>query len=72
MVVPLSSFPNDESFQILKPLRARYVVFHFDLYDHRQAAVVKQRIEEFRDYLRPIRIEDQVWLYQIVGWPPPR
>ncbi len=72
MVVPLSSFPNDESFQILKPLRARYVVFHFNLYDHRQAAVVKQRIEEFREYLRPIRIEDQVWLYQIVGWPPPR
>ena len=72
MVVPLSSFPNDESFQILKPLRARYVVFHFNLYDHRQAAVVKQRIEEFRDYLQPIRIEDQVWLYQIVGWPPPR
>jgi len=72
MVIPLSSFPNEESFAILKPLRARYVVFHFNLYDHRQAAVVKQRIEEFREYLRPIRIEEPVWLYQIVGWPPAR
>ncbi len=70
MVVPLSSFPNEESFKILKPLRARYAVFHFNLYDHRQAAVVKQRIEQFREYLRPIRIEDQVWLFQIVAWPP--
>jgi len=72
MVIPLSSFPNQESFAILRPLRARYVVFHFNLYDHRQAAVVKQRIEEFREYLRPIRIEEPVWLFQIVGWPPAR
>jgi hypothetical protein len=31
---------------------------------------VKQRIEEYREYLRPIRLEDPVWLFQIVGWPP--
>ncbi len=72
MVIPVSSFPNAESFRILHGLRARYAVFHFDLYDHRQAAVVKQRIEEYRDYLRPIRLEDPVWLFQIVGWPPER
>lgn len=68
----LSSFPNAESFALLKPMRPHYVVFHWDLYDHRQAAEVKQRIEEYRDYLQPIRIEDPVWLYQIVGWPPQR
>lgn len=72
IAVPVSSFPNLESFAILKQRRVRYVVFHFDLYDHRQAAVVKQRIEEFREYLRPIRLEDPVWLFQIVAWPPSR
>ena len=66
----LSSFPNAESFALLKPMRPRYAVFHWDLYDHRQAVVVKQRIEEYREYLRPIRLEDPVWLFQIVGWPP--
>ena len=45
MVVPLSSFPNPESFAILKQLRARYVVFHLNLYDRRAVVELKARIE---------------------------
>jgi hypothetical protein len=70
MVVPLSSFPNPESFAILKRLRAQYVIFHLNLYDRRAVVEVKARIEQYRDYLRPMRQEDPVWLFQIVAWPP--
>jgi len=72
MVVPISSFPNPESFAILKRLRARYVVFHLDLYDHRAVVDLKARIEQYREYLRPIDLEDPVWLFQIAAWPPER
>ena len=72
MVVPLSSFPNPESFAILKQLRAQYVVFHLNLYDRRAVVELKARIEQYREYLRPIRVEDPVWLFQIAAWPPER
>jgi hypothetical protein len=72
MVVPLSSFPNPESFAILKQLRAQYVVFHLNLYDRRAVVDLKARIEQYREYLRPIRLEDPVWLFQIAAWPPER
>jgi hypothetical protein len=71
MVVPLSSFPNPESFAILKQLRARYVIFHLNLYDRRAVVEVRARIERYREYLRPIRLEDPVWLFEIAAWPPP-
>ena len=41
MVMPLQSFPNPESFAILKQLRARYVVFHLNLYDRRGGVELK-------------------------------
>ncbi len=72
MVMPLSSFPNPESFAILKQLRAQYVVFHLNLYDRRAVVDLKERIEQYRDYLRPIRLEDPVWLFHIAAWPPER
>ena len=72
MVVPLSSFPNPESFAILKQLRAQYVLFHLNLYDRRAVVELKARIEQYREYLRPIRLEDPVWLFQIAAWPPER
>jgi hypothetical protein len=70
MVVPLSSFPNPESFAILKRLRARYVVFHLNMYDHRAVDDLKARIAQYSEYLRPVRLEDPVWLFHIVAWPP--
>jgi hypothetical protein len=72
MVVPVSSFPNPESFGILKRLGAQYVVFHLDLYDHRALVDLKARIAQYREYLRPICLEDPVWLFQIAAWPSER
>jgi hypothetical protein len=72
MVVPVSSFPNDESFAILKPYRVRYAVFHMNLYSRSAWKAVEARLEEYRAYLKPIRKEDPVWLFEIVAWPPSR
>jgi hypothetical protein len=69
MTVPVSSFPNPESFKILQGLRVRYVVFHLDLYARSASTDLKKRISEYRDYLRPIRLEDSVWLFEITAWP---
>jgi hypothetical protein len=69
MLIPISSFPTLESFAILKRLGARYVVFHPTLYHRIALRDVKARLQEFRDYLRPLWTEGNVWLYEIVAWP---
>ncbi|MBI2835791.1 MAG: hypothetical protein HYX76_15330 [Acidobacteria bacterium] len=66
---PVSSFPSTESFAILKKHRVRYVVFHLNLFDHRRRERLLTRIEEYREYLRPLVTEDVLWLYEIVAWP---
>lgn len=71
MVVPLSSFPNPESFAILKQFRVRYVIFHLNLYSRAARRDLEARLETFRAYLRPIRKEDPAWLFEITAWPPP-
>jgi len=69
MVVPVSSFPNEESFRILRDHRTRYAVFHLNDYDRRSRAKVLARIEQYRPYLRPIVTDGDSWLFEIVGWP---
>ncbi|HQZ38233.1 MAG TPA: hypothetical protein PLH72_04255 [Vicinamibacterales bacterium] len=68
-VIPLSSFPTRESFQILGKLGARYVVFHLNLYDTRSRARLLERIDSYGAYLRPLVREGDVWLFEIVGFP---
>jgi hypothetical protein len=68
-VVPLSSFPTRESFQILGWLGARYVVFHLGLYDARSRQHLIERIDTYRAYLRPLVQEGNEWLFEIVGYP---
>jgi hypothetical protein len=70
-VLPLSSFPSTESFGILEDLGARYAIFHLDLTDPRTREKLITRIEvDYRDYLRPLERDGEVWLYEIVAWPP--
>jgi hypothetical protein len=69
MVIPMSSFPTRESFALLERRRARYVVFHLNLYDRRSREKLMQRLEQYQQYLAPLSREDDVWLYEIVGWP---
>jgi hypothetical protein len=68
--LPLSTFPSAESFAILEPLGARYAVFHLDLTPRDAREPLIERIEvTYRDYLRPIEKDGDVWLFEIVGWP---
>ena len=68
--LPLSGFPSPDSFKILEPLAARYVVVHLDLMDAQSREAIIERFErEYVNYLRPIEKDGDVWLYEIIGWP---
>lgn len=69
MVIPLSSFPTRESFRLLEPRRVRYAIFHLDLYDRRSREKLLERLEQYREFLSPLSREDDVWLFEITGWP---
>ena len=68
-VLQLSSFPTRESFGILARARARYVVFHLDMYDPRSRERLLERIQTYARYLRPLSQQGSVWLYEIVDSP---
>ncbi|MCC7123612.1 MAG: hypothetical protein IT178_02100 [Acidobacteria bacterium] len=68
-VVPLSSFPTRESFRILARAGARYTMFHLNMYDVRSRERLKERLDTYRDYLRPLVQDGDVWLFEIVGFP---
>jgi hypothetical protein len=69
MVIPMSSFPTRESFGMLEGMRTRYAVFHLNYYDRRSREKLLERIERYGEFLTPLSREDEVWLYEIVGWP---
>lgn len=66
----LNSFPSQESFAILKELGARYAMFHLNLMDERKREKTIQRIHgEYAMFLRPLATSQDVWLFEIIGWP---
>jgi hypothetical protein len=69
MAVPLSSFPSIEAFRYLRQRKARYAVFHWNLYDARSILRTRERIEAYGAFLKPITQTPDVWLYEITGWP---
>ena len=66
---PLRYFPTRESFRVLSTLGARYVVFHLNGYNRGNRAQLMEQLERYRQYLRPLVQQDDVWLYEIVDWP---
>jgi hypothetical protein len=66
MVIPVSSFPAWEALGILTKHGARYAVFHLDLYDVRSREKLLERIDRYRDYIRPLAQDGPVWLFEIV------
>lgn len=69
-VIRISSFPTAESLQIVVDRhRARYAVFHTRYYDSRSRVRLRERLEQYKDYVRPLISEGDVWLYEIVGAP---
>lgn len=69
-VVRISSFPTAESLQIVVDRhQARYAIFHTRFYDSRSRVRLRERLEQYKDYVRPVLAEGDVWLYEIVGAP---
>jgi hypothetical protein len=69
MVIPVSSFPALQAFNILRQHRPRYVLFHADWYDGRSREQLEHRLKQYAPYLRKLASEGDLWLYEIVGWP---
>jgi hypothetical protein len=69
MAIPLSSFPSTESFRLLRQRHARYVAFHWNLYDQRSVVRTRERLDTYKAYLTPISQTPRVWLFEIKGWP---
>ena len=69
-VIRISSFPTAESLQIVVDRhQAKYAIFHTRYYDSRSRLRLRERLEQYKDYVRPIIGEGDVWLYEIVGAP---
>jgi hypothetical protein len=68
-VIDISTFPSRAAFERAPQRRARFVVFHLRLYDRRSRENVIEAIEAYQAFLRPLSLEDDVWLFEIVAWP---
>ncbi|MCC6163186.1 MAG: hypothetical protein IT182_07535 [Acidobacteria bacterium] len=69
-VVRISSFPTADSLQVLVDRhQARYAIFHARLYDSVSRQRLRERLEQYAAYVRPVSIESDVWLYEIIGVP---
>jgi hypothetical protein len=67
---PLSTFPSGESFRLLRERKARYVAFHWNLYDHASQVHTLERIALYHEYLAPLSQTPNMWLFEIKAWPP--
>jgi hypothetical protein len=65
----LHGFPSVESFALLRERRARYVVFHFNLYGRRDRELALERLARYAPYLTLIVEDGPVRLYEISAWP---
>jgi hypothetical protein len=65
----LGGFPSREAFKLLEPDRVRYAVFHLNLYSPAAREALLIQLREFARYLRVCYADDQIWLYEIIGFP---
>jgi hypothetical protein len=69
MAIPINGFPDPESFRILRAHQARYVVIHLDTYGDGARPTLLARFPPYKDYLRPIVQDGEVWLFEIAKYP---
>ena len=65
----LASFPSRDAFDALRERRVRYLTLHRDLFGPDTAREVERRLEPYRTYLRPLAEDEQMILYEVIGWP---
>jgi len=72
MAVPINAFPDPQSFALMKRLNVTYIIWHMEQprgYDPVSRQVILDRLPPYAQYLRQITTEDDVWLYEITGYP---
>jgi len=72
MALPINQFPDPASFDILRAHDVRYVIFRVAEYgrgEYRQRLL--DRFPPYAKYLRRLTDDQDVWLFEVVGWPPP-
>ena len=69
-VMTLAPFPSRDALKLLEPRRVRYAVFHMYGYNTENRNEVIGRLKEFAPYLRPLYVDDETQLHEIVGFPP--
>jgi hypothetical protein len=69
IAAPINGFPSAEAFEILRQRNVRYVVWHIDTYDPTSRASLIARFPPYARYLRQLTTDDDVWLFEITGWP---
>jgi len=64
----LASFPDPESWRVLRARQARYVMVHYPFYDDDVREEMELRTKQL-PYLRQIVEERGIALFEIVRWP---
>ncbi len=64
----LSTFPSDEAFAVMRHARVRYIGVHWDMFGL-TAEGVRERLQRYLPYLRPIAGDATTTLYEVVGFP---
>jgi len=68
----INDFPDAETFATMRRLGVRYVIWHMDTYDQEGRREIEARLQPYAPYLRRVTSAQDVWLFEIVGWPPGR
>jgi hypothetical protein len=69
-VAILAPFPSRDAFKLLEPNAVRYAIFHMYWYNTENQRDVLTRLKEFERYFRPLYVDSDTRLYEIVGFPP--
>jgi hypothetical protein len=64
----LDSFPSDDSFDILRRRRVRYIGIHWDMFGPRREEI-RARLLPYAANLRELSSDDRMTLYEIVTFP---
>jgi hypothetical protein len=61
----LDSFPSNDSFNVMRKHRVRYITIHWDMFGPRRAEI-EERLRPFAQNLRPLATEPAMTLYEVV------
>jgi hypothetical protein len=69
IMLPINGFPDPASFRLFAERKVRYVIWDLRTYSAESFATLMARFPSYAKYLKPLVHDDDVWLYEIVGYP---